>query len=101
MNQEIINILSEVQQKKAIILDVRRGDEWLDGHIDGSIHLDLEKIQNGEVPDISKNTIIYTYCRSGGRALQAGETLRKKGFENIVCLGGYEDWKEAGGPVIE
>lgn|SRR5574343_457587 len=101
MNQEVINILSEVEQGKAIILDVRRDDEWAEGHIDGATHFDLEKIQNGELPNVPKNTIIYTHCRSGGRATQAGEILKKKGFENIVCLGGYNDWKEAGGPIIE
>jgi rhodanese-related sulfurtransferase len=101
MNQEIINILSEVEQGKAIILDVRRQDEWQSGHIDGAVHLDLEKIQNGELPDVNKKVIIYTYCRSGNRANQAGDILQKNEFENIVCIGGYDDWKEAGGPVLE
>lgn len=101
MNQEVINILTEVEQGKAIILDVRRQDEWDEGHIDGAIHLDLVDIENGNLPQIDKNTIIYTHCRSGGRATKAGEILHKNGFENIVCLGGYNDWKDAGGPVIE
>jgi len=98
---DIKKIIEEIKNGNAVILDVRTSDEWNNGYVDGAIHFDLEKIMRGEIPDIDSGKIIYTYCRSGGRANMALEILHSKGFSNVVCLGGYLDWKENGGPVVE
>ncbi len=95
-------ILEQVKNKEAIILDVRTIDEWNEGHVDGAVHFDIVKIMNGEkVPIFDKDICVYTYCRSGGRASTALYFLEQQGFEKCVCIGGYLDWKEKGGPVVE
>lgn len=97
----IDNTIKEVKENQAIILDVRRDDEWAEGHIKGAMHYDIVRIENGEIPAIPKDTIIYTHCRGGWRATRAVEALEKAGFTKVVCLGGYSDWKDAGGEVVE
>lgn len=76
-----------------IILDVRRADEFADGHIPGAINVANESIGiefPAELPD--KNQTIYVYCRSGNRSKQAAEKLVKLGYSNIIEFGGIIDW---------
>ncbi len=94
-------ILEEVQNGEAVILDVRTDGEWKEGHIDGALHFDLARIMQGEKPDIDTSKHIYTYCRSGGRATTALPILEEQGFKHATCIGGYLDWKEKGGSVVE
>ena len=76
-----------------IILDVRRADEFAEGHIPGAINVENESIgaeAPAELPD--KNQMIYVYCRSGNRSKQAAEKLAALGYTNIVEFGGIIDW---------
>ncbi|MCQ2529044.1 MAG: rhodanese-like domain-containing protein [Saccharofermentans sp.] len=76
-----------------IIVDVRRADEFAEGHIPGAINIANESISTempSELPD--KNQVIYIYCRSGNRSKQASEKLAAMGYTNIIELGGIIDW---------
>ena len=76
-----------------IILDVRREDEFAEGHIPGAINVPNEGIQDtepSELPD--KNQTIYVYCRSGNRSKQAASKLVAMGYTNIIEFGGIMDW---------
>ena len=76
-----------------IILDVRRDDEYAEGHIPGAINVaneDISDVEPVELPD--KSQTIYVYCRSGNRSKQASEKLVALGYENIIEFGGIMDW---------
>ena len=76
-----------------IILDVRRTDEFADGHIPGAINVANENIQDVEPPELpEKNQTIYVYCRSGNRSKQAASKLAAMGYTNIIEFGGIMDW---------
>ena len=49
-------------------------------------------------PALTKDAKIGLICGAGGQAALAGKTLKDMGFENVVNLGGFPAWKEAGGP---
>ena len=77
-----------------IILDVRRPDEYTDGHIPGAINLPNEDIGTTEIPKLpDKAQLILVYCRSGRRSKEASEKLVKLGYTNIAEFGGILDWK--------
>ncbi|MDP6730478.1 MAG: rhodanese-like domain-containing protein, partial [SAR324 cluster bacterium] len=38
-------------------------------------------------------------CTAGGQAALAGATLLDMGYVNVVNLGSFQAWKDAGGPV--
>ena len=81
------------QEGDYIILDVRREDEFLQGHIPGAIHVANESIVDTrpeELPDL--NQTIYVYCRSGNRSKQASQKLAEMGYTNIIEFGGIVDW---------
>ena len=77
-----------------IILDVRRADEFAEGHIPGAINVANEVIGTEEIPELTdKSQLILVYCRSGRRSKEASEKLVKLGYTNIVEFGGILDWK--------
>lgn len=77
-----------------IILDVRRADEFAEGHIPGAINVANENIGDEEIAELpDKNQTIYVYCRSGNRSKQAAEKLVNLGYKNIIEFGGIIDWK--------
>lgn len=83
-----------------IILDVRREDEFAEGHIPGAINVRNEDINTTtppeELPDL--NQVIYVYCRSGRRSKEAAQKLVELGYTNIIEFGGIIDWN---GEVVE
>lgn len=48
-------------------------------------------------PALQKDANIYLICGLGGQAALAGKTLKDMGFTNIVNIGGFSDWADAGG----
>ena len=58
----------EMMKKESgyIILDVRRPDEYAEGHIPGAINVPNEDIGTAEIPELpDKARLILVYCRSG------------------------------------
>ena len=81
------------EEKNYIILDVRRADEFAEGHIPGAINVANEDIGTEEIPELpDKSQLILVYCRSGRRSKEASEKLAKLGYTGIVEFGGILDW---------
>lgn len=77
-----------------LILDVRRPDEFVEGHIPNAINVPNESIGTSAIPELpNKDQLIFVYCRSGRRSKEASEKLAKLGYTNIVEFGGILDWK--------
>ena len=76
-----------------LIVDVRRADEFAEGHIPGAINIANEDIVSSEPAELPhKHHVIYVYCRSGNRSKQASAKLAAMGYTNIVECGGILDW---------
>ncbi|MCR5102158.1 MAG: rhodanese-like domain-containing protein [Butyrivibrio sp.] len=76
-----------------IILDVRRADEYAQGHIPGAVNFANEDISDTPpdiLPDMDKT--VYVYCRSGRRSKEAALKLSGMGYTNIIECGGIIDW---------
>jgi sulfur-carrier protein adenylyltransferase/sulfurtransferase len=91
-----------LEQPGTVILDVREGDEWRQGHIPQALGLPrgfLELRIEEKVPD--HKTPIIVQCASGTRSLLAARTLRELGYENVYNLsGGFNAWKNRGLPWV-
>jgi len=103
MNKEQTNTYRQISVDKAItmmeqetdyiILDVRRSEEFAEGHIPNAINVANESIGTDEIPELpDKDQLIMVYCRSGRRSKEAAEKLVKLGYTNIVEFGGILDW---------
>lgn len=76
-----------------VLVDVRRPDEFAEGHIPGAINIVNEEIKDAPrgLPD--KKQLIYVYCRSGRRSKEAAQKLYDLGYTNVVEIGGILDYK--------
>src|ERR1700736_1937843 len=94
---------AKLQNREAVVIDVREKDEWDEEHIPhavnlsrGTIELDIEE----KVPD--SNAVIICHCGGGGRSALAAESLQKMGYENVRSMaGGLKVWKAAGLPTTK
>lgn len=92
INMDIAKSIFEVPGDY-IILDVRREDEFAEGHIPGAINVANEVIGDAEIAELpDKKQTIYVYCRSGNRSKQAADKLVELGYTNIIECGGILDW---------
>ena len=76
-----------------VIVDVRRQDEYDEGHIPGAICIPNESIVDSmpsELPDLEQ--VILVYCRSGRRSKEAAQKLFDMGYINVFVFGGIIDW---------
>lgn len=76
-----------------IIVDVRRRDEYDEGHLPDAILIPNESIDKSrpkELPDLDQ--IILVYCRSGRRSKVASEKLAAMGYKNVYEFGGIITW---------
>ena len=80
---------------EAIIVDVRRDDEYKTGHIPGAVLLTMETITAETAAKVlpDKNQMILIYCRSGRRSKIAAQTLLELGYTNLIEFGGILDYK--------
>lgn len=81
---------------EAIILDVRTLDEYHQGYIPKTRHIDIYKGQEfiDEIMKLDKSKSYYVYCKSGGRSGQACAFMNQVGFEKAYNLiGGFTQWQ--------
>lgn len=91
-----------LQAKGAQLLDVRRPEEYKEGHLKGAALANWqdEKQFQAEAAKLDKSKPVYVYCLAGIRGDKAATWLTKNGFTHVVNLdGGIKAWKEAGKPV--
>ncbi len=75
------------------LLDVRRPDEYENGHIPGALLLTDTEIRDRAEDELpQKDATIIVYCRSGVRSANAARLLRDMGYTDVRDLGGILDW---------
>lgn len=87
-NNILYDDLKELMRNKEIyLIDVRSGQEYEEGHLDGAINIPVYNIENEiqkKVKD-KKETIIL-YCSSGSRSKKAKNILEKLGYTEVYNL---------------
>ena len=79
------------------LIDVRSAEEYAEGHIKGSVNLDLkaEDFVAKANETLNKEQSVAVYCRSGRRSKEAAKILAKEGFKIVELDCGFNGWKEA------
>jgi len=76
-----------------VLLDVRSRSEYAEGHIPGSVNLDVAFIGNAPQKLKDKAAPLFVYCYSGARSGQAVAALKKMGYENVQNIGGIAAYR--------
>ena len=89
------------KQPGNVVLDVRTGTEYRNGHLKDAVLIDfMAKDFDEKVKALDKSKTYLVHCQVGGRSAKACAKLDKMGFTNVVNLeGGYKAWEKAGKPV--
>lgn len=83
----------EMNNSNVIILDVRTEDEYNSGHIENSVLIPVDDLENkAEELLVNKEQKILVYCRSGNRSKKAADLLVEMGYTNVYDFGGIKDW---------
>ena len=77
------------------IVDVRTPEEFADGHIEGSVNIDVngDAFRNVVQEKLDKKKTVAVYCRSGRRSKNAAAMLHEMGYKVVELDGGYNSWK--------
>jgi phage shock protein E len=91
-----------IQDSRIVILDVRTPEEFAEGHIAGSLNIDVSNSNfAAQISELDKTKTYAVYCRSGNRSAVATAEMEKLGFTSLYNMtGGAIDWTAAGFPLV-
>ena len=80
-----------------VVLDVRRDDEWEQGHLEGAVHFHFSDLEAhmAEVPPGR----VWVYCATGYRSAIAASLLARSGREPVLLDDDWERAEQLGLPV--
>jgi hydroxyacylglutathione hydrolase len=82
-----------------LVLDVRGAAEYVEGHIEGSLHIPYGELTR-RLDELPRDRVLATICKGGKRSGLAASVLQREGFETIhVARGGVGTWAKEGRPV--
>jgi glyoxylase-like metal-dependent hydrolase (beta-lactamase superfamily II) len=84
----------------AHVLDVRRDEEWDDGHVDGAQHIPLPDVAQ-RVDAVPDDGPVWVHCASGYRAAIAASLLDRAGRSVVLISDDWERASAAGVPVVD
>lgn len=94
---------SIIQDGEVQRLDVRTLAEYSEGHIPGTININVLDDSFAAMADstLQKEKPVALYCRSGKRSKKAAAILSTKGYQVYELDKGFNAWQEAGKEVEE
>ena len=92
-----------ITEQNVQCLDTRTPAEFSDGHIEGSINIDVQDESFAGLADdlLDPEKPVAVYCRSGRRSRNAARILHKKGFVVYNLDKGYLNWVDLGKSVVK
>lgn len=87
----------------AMVVDVRKSEEFAAGHIVNARNVDLATIESdpGAIKK-PKTKVLLTVCDNGTVSGRAANALRKAGFESVYSLkGGLAAWRTENLPIVK
>ena len=87
-----------IKNENVQLLDVRTLAEHMEGHIPGSLNINVQDKDFSSCIDdlLDKKKEVAVYCRSGRRSRTAADILVKKGFKVYNLDKGILNWMEEG-----
>src|SRR5690348_4648474 len=98
-SQDLIRLMNQ----GALVLDIRKSDDYAQGHVNGAKHLPSDQILTaGENFKRFKEKPVVVYCDSGSLAAAAVRQLQEQGFTKAFTLrGGLAAWRADNLPVTK
>lgn len=91
-----------INTQDAVVVDVRKPEEFAKGHVPHSINIPAAKIKD-RMSELNKHKDkpIIVVCNSGQTSGASGAELRKGGFEPVYRMkGGVMEWQNSRMPLV-
>ncbi|QNM06608.1 rhodanese-like domain-containing protein [Qiania dongpingensis] len=75
--------------RNCIIIDLRSGEQFREGHVDGAWNIPYEYLEEARSM-LPRQKLLLLYCERGGTAMLAGKELMEKGYRVKAAVGGFE-----------
>lgn len=88
-----------LKRRNVVLIDVRTPEEHAQGHIPGTdFNFDVleESFESMVLENISPDSNVAIYCRSGNRSKTAGAFLVSNCYRVVELGSGFNGWKESG-----
>jgi rhodanese-related sulfurtransferase len=82
----------------ATVIDVRESYEREAGYIEGTRHIELERLASS-AEQIDRDLPVVFHCRLGVRSAMAASAFRAAGYDAYTLCGGIQAWVDAGLPI--
>jgi rhodanese-related sulfurtransferase len=101
-NLDATEFSQKTSESGVVIFDVRTPFEFMVGHIQGAINIDVESPAfESEIAKLDKSATYTVYCQSGRRSGIAVEAMKNLGFSSLFNLtNGIADWQANNFPVV-
>jgi rhodanese-related sulfurtransferase/DNA-binding transcriptional ArsR family regulator len=98
---ERAELARRLQAGTVVLIDVRRTEEFEQGHIAGAISVPLDSLKTWAREDAPKRKRIVAYCRGPYcvDATHAVSELKKRGLRAFRSEDGVAEWQAAGLPI--
>ena len=70
----------EAEPGNTVVVDVRRDDEWVTGHISGAIHVPIDDLP-GRMDEVPQDRRVLFICAAGVRSGLACEIAASMGYD--------------------
>lgn len=80
-----------------VLLDVRRDEEWRQGHVDGALHIPLPQLLF-RLAELPRGRRVWVHCGSGFRASVGASILDRSGFDVVLV---DDDFGNAGAAGLD
>ena len=88
-----------INQRQAVVVDVRPADQYTAGHIAQARNIPLDEIEQ-KAGSLPKNKPLIIVCENGRTAGRAAAKFKSLGHEEVVSLeGGVNAWTQGGLPL--
>ncbi|MBU0913856.1 MAG: thiosulfate sulfurtransferase GlpE [Gammaproteobacteria bacterium] len=89
----VATALEQIQQHKAVVVDIRDEQSYASGHIADSFHLTNGSL-NQFIQQTEFETPVVVVCYHGNSSQGAAQYLAQQGFETVFSMdGGFEAWR--------
>lgn len=90
--RSVIDVVKK--SSNAVVLDVRKANEYNDGHIKGAENIPLDFISEN-MASMDKDKTYFVHCAGGYRSMIFSSILKARGYDNVIDInGGFNELKK-------
>jgi len=75
------NSMRDAEPDNTVVVDVRRDDEWVTGHVTGAIHIPIDDLP-GNMDQVPQDKKVLFICAAGVRSRLACEIAASMGYDS-------------------